>query len=155
MDKVDVVWNRDEVLHRNLDVLRIAAGMIAVAEVLELRAFVVPARQAGGAAAAAHAGLQHDPPADRHPGRSRRDDLARHVAPGDVRHRDGDVLESPPFPHVQEIQRARPHANEHLAGIELRLGRVLVPQDLGAAVLVEADSFHMVIIGESGDLVNW
>ena len=61
------------------------------------------------------------------------------------------MLEPSPFPHVQEIQRAGAHADQDLAGIELRLGRVLVPQDLGAAMLVEPDGFHMVI----GHLVIW
>ena len=74
LDEVDVVGNRNEVLHRHLDELRVAAGMVAVPEHVVLRALVVAARQAGRAAAAAHAGLQHHAPADRHVGAPARRD---------------------------------------------------------------------------------
>ena len=40
------------------------------------------------------------------------------------------------------IQRARTHAHQRLARSRHRIRRVLVAQDLRAAVLVEADGVH-------------
>ena len=56
------------------------------------------------------------------------------------------MLEPAALPQVEVIQRARAHADEHLAGIELRIGRVLVPQDLRSAVLVESDGLHKKLV---------
>jgi hypothetical protein len=47
-----------------------------------------------------------------------------------------------PDPDVQAVQRRGPELDEHLARPGLRVGRVFVAQDLGAAVLVDPHGFH-------------
>jgi hypothetical protein len=61
--EIDVVGKGDQILNRHLDEFRIPAGVVAKAEHLVARAFVVAAREARHAASAAHAGLQHHPAA--------------------------------------------------------------------------------------------
>ena len=51
-----------------------------------------------------------------------------------------------PLPEVEMIQRAGADAHQHLARRRHRIRRVLVAQDLGAAVLMEANRAH----GKSG-----
>jgi hypothetical protein len=44
------------------------------------------------------------------------------------------------------VERRSPQGDEHLAGSGLRVGGLFVPQHLGAAVFVNADSPHGTIL---------
>jgi hypothetical protein len=61
---------------------------------------------------------------------------------GDVRHRDLHVAQAAARPDVEMIERAGPHADQHLAGREIGIRGVLVREDLGPAVLVKPYGFH-------------
>ena len=50
-----------------------------------------------------------------------------------------------PLPEIEMVERARAHADEHLARREHRIRRVLVAEDVGPAVLMEADGFHRIV----------
>ena len=47
-----------------------------------------------------------------------------------------------PDPQVEVVDRDAQHAHEHLARGRLRVGHVVEPQDLGPAVLVDAQGLH-------------
>ena len=49
-------------------------------------------------------------------------------------------------PDVEMVERGRPETDRDLAGPGLRVGRVLVAQDLRPAVLVDADRLHGAIV---------
>jgi len=51
-----------------------------------------------------------------------------------------------PHPHVQVVHRGSCEADQHFALAGLRVGHVLVAQDLRAAVLVDADRLHGTIL---------
>jgi hypothetical protein len=62
-----------------------------------------------------------------------------------MRQRNRDPRQAATLPEVEMIQRARAHAHECFAGTRHRIRRVLVAQDLRAAVLMESDGVHLVI----------
>ena len=68
------------------------------------------------------------------------DDDARSVGPEDpgLRRRGKPAAE----PDVEVVEGGRPEADQHLAGARLRVGDVLVAENLGPAVLVDADRLH-------------
>jgi ribosomal protein L39E len=142
LDVVDFVGNRDQVLDRDLHVLRVAAGMVDVAEHLESRAFVVASREARRASTAAHAGLEHHAASGRHLGQRRGDDVASDVTAGNVRHRNPHVPQTNPRPDIEMIQCAGAHPHQRLAWNEIRFRRVPVTQDVRTAMLMEANGFH-------------
>ena len=141
-DESDLVRNRNQILHRHFHVLGVAARVAAISEHFVPRAFVVPVREARFAAAAAHAGLQHHAASAHHVGRLRGDHFARDVTARDVRHRELHVGKTAALPDVEMIQRARAHADEHVARFELGLGSIFEAQHVGTAVLVETNGFH-------------
>ena len=49
-------------------------------------------------------------------------------------------------PDVEVVERRRREADEHLALARLGVGHVLVPEHLGAAVLVDPDRLHGTIL---------
>ena len=51
--------------------------------------------------------------------------------------------QAPARPHVQMVQRARAHLDQHLVGAHTRFRALLVPEDFRPAVLVEDDCFHV------------
>ena len=87
-------------------------------------------------------GVEHDAVADGEAvdaGAERRDDAGavRSEDPG-LRH----GREAHAHPHVEVVERRGGEANEHLALARLRVGHVLVPEDVRAAVLVDPDRLH-------------
>jgi hypothetical protein len=116
--------------------------VVAIAQHLVVRAFVVASGQARGAADAAETGLQHDPRTRWHVEARRRDHFAGDVAARDVRQRNRDPWQASSLPEVQMIQRAGANAHQRLTRRRDRIRRVLVAQDLGTAVLMEANSLH-------------
>ena len=49
-------------------------------------------------------------------------------------------------PDVEVVQRREAHPDERFARGGLRIGNVLVPQDLGAAVLLDQNRLHPAIV---------
>ena len=49
-------------------------------------------------------------------------------------------------PDVQVVEARRPQADQHLARPGDRIGRVLVPENLGPSVLVDPNGFHCAIL---------
>src|SRR5439155_24729417 len=123
-----------------------------VSEGLVPRAFVVSAGKARRAAAAAQAWLQHHSAPDSDFRDNRRHDFAGHVAAGNVRHRDLDVLEPAPRPQIEMIEGAGAHPHQNFAGLEWRLRNVLEAEDISTAVLVESDSLHLDLRSTISDL---
>ena len=69
-----------------------------------------------------------------------RGDDARPVGAEDARL--GNGRQALPDPEVEVVERRRLQPDEDLAGPRLRILDVLVPQDLGAAVLVDPNRLH-------------
>ena len=129
--------------------------MIQISEHFILRTLVVSARRARHAPAAAHAGLQHHAPAHGHVGRHRGRHFAGDVAARDVRHGSRDVWQSAALPQIEVVERTGSHADEDFPGIELRVGRVLVTEDLRPAVRMKTNSAHKRLVNwRVGELVN-
>src|SRR6185369_16242451 len=63
----------------------------------------------------------------------------------DMRHRDFHAGEADALPHVEAIERARTDADEDFSRIEGRIGCVLIAEDFGTAVLVEANGLHVTV----------
>ncbi len=86
--------------------------------------------------------VDHDPLAEREPVDAfpERLDGPRAVGAEDPRLRHG--REALAHPEIEVVERAGAKADEHLAGRGLGVGRVLVPQDVGASVLVDSYGFQ-------------
>ena len=46
------------------------------------------------------------------------------------------------YPHIQMIERARPHPYQHLIFAQLRVGNIFVCQNLRSAELMNTNCFH-------------
>jgi hypothetical protein len=68
------------------------------------------------------------------------DDFTGYVAAQNVRKRD--FRSSFADPQIKMIHGASAYSHQHLVLPQLRLGDVLVPQNLGPASFVNANSFH-------------
>jgi hypothetical protein len=70
------------------------------------------------------------------------EDFSRDIAAWNVRQRNADAWNALSLPQVEVVQRASADANERAAGSQRRIRRVLVPEDVGSAMLMEPDGFH-------------
>ena len=62
-----------------------------------------------------------------------------------MRQRNRHVLEAAALPQIEMVERARADAHKRVARTGLRIRRLLVAENLRAAVLVEADRLHKEI----------
>ena len=145
-DETNRVRNRDEVLDRHLHILGVAT-VAAVPEHVVGRALVVATVEAGRAAPARQAGLQHHAAAEAVLTTRRADHLAGDVGARDMRKRNADPLNAAALPQVEVIERAGAHAHKGFARVGHRLGDVFVAEDVGPSVCVEPNRFHGQISG--------
>ena len=137
------VPTQGQILVAGRNITAIPAGQMS-AEQLVLAAEAVLAGQAGGAAPARRARLQHHALAH---GRTldagpERGDFARDVIAQDVGEREAAPGQALARPDVQVVERACAHAHQHLARTGLRVGKGGRLEHLGAAVAVDHDRFH-------------
>jgi hypothetical protein len=97
--------------------------------------------------------LQHHAPPDRHVGRLRPYHFAGDIAARDVRHRDADVGQAAPGPQIEMIERAGADPHQNVSGRKVRIRRLLIPEDIGRAMLMETNSDHET--WRLGGLASW
>ena len=69
-------------------------------------------------------------------------DLAGHVGARNVGEGNLDPLDAPALPEVEVVERAGADAHERIAGVNRRIRRLFVAEDIGSSVLMETNGFH-------------
>jgi hypothetical protein len=116
-----------------------------VAQICELAAVIVLARDASGAFAARHSGSENDFLADANRGDFGTDlrNFTGDVAARDVREWNRNARDASAHPKVEVIQRTSLYSDQDFVRADLGVGQVLVAKYLRSTVLLEDDGFHI------------
>ena len=140
-DEVYVCRKRDQILDWDRNHFGVTTIGLETEDVVPDAVIVTP-RSAWRALAAADAGLQHHFRAWRDRCVADRRHFTGDIASRDVRQGQRHALDATPLPQVQVIQRTRAHVNNRASGGRLRIRRILVSEDIGVTMLVEANCLH-------------
>lgn len=121
-----------------------ATAVNHVAEVGEVAAKVVVAREAGGTLTAGDARREDHLLADVHGGDLGTDfgDFAGNITARYVRKRYGNAGKAAPYPEIEVVQGAGVDTDEDFTRAEMRLGNVGIAKNAGITVLLDDDGFH-------------
>lgn len=123
------------------------SAVVHVAQQCVLAALIVFSGQTLLAVPARHAGRKRHPVAQSNVAhlRAHLGHFARYVAPSDVRQRDLHSRHAAPHPDVQVVQRAGPHAYQHVPRSDGGLSHIRVAQNVRPAMLGKYHRLHLAL----------